>query len=254
MKVQKRHQLVIEFIRKKNKVTVDELSKKFNTSHETIRRDLSQLANIGKIQKIHGGAVLPRMLEEGSFHSRTLKNVEEKINIAKCAAKLFSHGETLFIDTGSTTRYFAEEIINIGTHLKVITNSVEIAHIIAKNSKNQVFLLGGQYNCDNRQTVGAMMQRQTQYLRAHHAVLTVGALGTKFGVMDFNIEEAQIAQTFIKQSASVTIIVDASKFERLTTFRVCSLSEIDRIICDVMPPENLHNAIKEADIDLIIAD
>ena len=85
-----------------------ELAGLFGISQETIRRDLTALANSGRIQKIHGGAIMPLVFGEGSFQQRMTNNAEAKTRIASRAADLFSADETLFIDTGSTTLYFAE--------------------------------------------------------------------------------------------------------------------------------------------------
>lgn len=254
MKVQKRHECILEALRKKKKISVDELSEEFQVSHETMRRDLSLLANEGKLQKVHGGAILPKTLEEGSFLHKMSKNEEAKIKIAECAVELFSQNETLFIATGSTTIFFAEKILDSAIHIKVVTNSVEIAQTVAKKPENQVFLLGGHYMHDTRQTVSAMVLNQIKDFRAHHAVLTIAALGAEFGAMDLNLEDAQIAQTFIKESASVTVLVDSSKFESLATFQVCPLSDIDRVVCDIEPPQQLREALIEAGVELFVVD
>lgn len=252
MKVKKRHERIIESLQIKKKVSVDELSDEFDVSNETMRRDLSILANEGKLQKIHGGAVLPKTLDDSSFLMRMSNNSDAKIKIAERAIKLFNQNETLFIVAGSTNIFFAEKISSSNINIKVITNSVEIAQAVAKKPENQVYLLGGYYEHNNRQTVSAMVLSQIKDFRAHHTILTVAALGTDFGAMDLHIEEAQIAQTFIKQSANVTLLIDSSKFEDLATFQVCPLSDIDRLVCDKQPPQHLRDALLEADVQIIV--
>ena len=194
MKIKLRQAKIVEIIRKNEIATVDELSTLLDISRETIRRDLSAMANAGKIQKVHGGATLPQVFGEGSFKQRMLNNAEAKGHIAEAASKLFSAGETMFVDTGSTTLYFAEKLSEI-SDLTIVTNSTDIAGTIAGSATgNKTFLLGGEFNSDNRQTVGAMVAEQIRSFRAHHAVLTIGGLDGRTGAMDYNIEEAQVAR------------------------------------------------------------
>jgi len=99
---------IANIIRQRDHVTVNELAEALNISRETIRRDLAELARVGKVQKFHGGASLPMVTGEGHFHDRMGKNVAAKVRIAATAVKLISPNETILIDTGSTTLYFAE--------------------------------------------------------------------------------------------------------------------------------------------------
>ena len=261
MKIKHRQQKIVEITRKQKRVTVEELAALLNISRETIRRDLTDLAKYGKIQKIHGGATLPRVFGEGSFQQRMSDNAEAKTRIAQAAVSLFEEGETLFIDTGSTTLYLAEKLSEV-SGLTIITNSAEIAKVASSdpanvkmvdNTNNRVFLLGGEFSLDNRQTIGTMVTSQIRLFRAHHAVLTIGALDGRTGAMDFNIDEAQVARAMIEQSQSVTILMDSSKFDQLASFEVCSLARIDRIVCDRAPPPSLAEAMKNAGINVIQA-
>ena len=253
MKIKQRQGKIVEIIRKKEQVTVEELAVKLNISRETIRRDLTSLANSGKIRKIHGGATLPQVFGEGSFQQRMSDNPEAKARIAAAASRLFSAGQTLFVDTGSTTLHFAEKLSEV-SGLTIVTNSTEIAGTVSSSaSGNRTFLLGGEFSPDNRQTVGTMVATQIRLFRAHHAVLTVGALDGRTGMMDYNIEEAQIARAMIEQSESVTVLVDSSKFNEVASFEVCSLAQIDRLVCDVSPPDALGDALMAAGVQIILA-
>ena len=243
---------IVEFIRKHERATVDELAVLLDVSRETIRRDLTSLANVGKIQKVHGGAVLPRVFGEGSFQQRMLDNAEAKARIAETAAKLFSTGETVFIDTGSTTLHFAEKLSEV-SGLTIVTNSTDIANTISAAAMgSRTFLLGGEFSPDNRQTVGTMVATQVRSFRAHHAVLTIGGLDGRTGAMDYNIEEALVARAMIEQSESLTVLTDSSKFNAVASFEVCSLARINHLVCDVMPPGALGKALTDAGVKIIL--
>lgn len=242
---------IISIIKERSSVTVKELAGMLQISKETVRRDLSRLAGAGKILKFHGGASLSKMTEEGSFQERMSENSAAKILIASKAARLIKPGETVFIDTGSTTLYFTEKISET-PHLTVITNSAPIARIIDLSpSQSKAFLLGGEFNGDNQQTFGSLAVSQIRSFRAHHVVLTVTAIDLRTGIMDFCIEEAQLARAMIEQAESVTILVDSSKFGRIAAFEVCGFDLITNLVCDKEPPAEIKNALENNSVNLI---
>ncbi|HID69920.1 MAG TPA: DeoR/GlpR transcriptional regulator [Desulfobacterales bacterium] len=244
---------IVNIIRQKNRVEVGELADFLQISRETIRRDLSELVRAGKVQKFHGGASLPMMTGEGPFRDRMSENAPAKAFIANEAAKLIVPGETVLIDTGSTTLYFAEKLAEI-PNLTIVTNSAEIAGVISlAPSQSKTFLLGGEFSGDNRQTVGSMAISQVRTFRAHHAVLTIGALDIRTGIMDFCIEEAQVARAMIEQAESLTVLADSTKFGRIASFEVCGLDRVTNLVCDQQPAGKIKSALKEAGVKIIIA-
>jgi len=253
MTPRERKSKIVNIIRQRTRVTVEELAHSLNISRETIRRDLTELARLGKVQKFHGGASLPIMTGEGPFRDRMGENIDEKVRIATEAVKLVTPGETLFIDTGSTTLYFAEQLTAI-SDLTVITNSAEIARAMSLSTANaNIFLLGGEFKGDNRQTIGTMAISQIRSFRAHHAILTIGALDSRTGIMDFCINEAQIAKAMIEQAESVTILADTSKFGRIASFEVCCLEQVTHLVCDHGPDDALKSVLIEAGVNVIHA-
>ena len=245
---------ILAIVRRKKRVHVDELAHHLHISRETIRRDLTELARAGKIQKFHGGAELPGVKGEGRFQERMAENVPAKVAIASRATQLVTPGETLFIDTGSTTLYFAEKLAEI-PNLTIVTNSAEIARISSSApGATQVFLLGGEFNGDNRQTVGSMAIAQIRSFRAHHAILTISAIDERTGIMDFNIHEARIARAMIKQAESVTVLVDSSKFGRIASFEVCEMNGITNLVCDRPPAAPLLHKLRDAGVNIFYAE
>ena len=133
MRPRDRQLRIIDLVRTQGKVSVDELTQRFSSSAETIRRDLSQLSADGKLKKIHGGAVALRDYGEGAFAQRMQQNAGAKRLIADKARGLVSAGDSLLIDTGSTTLVAAEALATIDG-LTVVTNSTAIARVISATS------------------------------------------------------------------------------------------------------------------------
>lgn len=246
-----RQDLIVDQVHAQGRVTVEALAEAFDASRETIRRDLTVLAEIGKIQKIHGGAKVLRIGGEGSFQERLSRNAPAKKVIAELASTLVSSGDTLFIDTGSTTLSFAREIARVDD-LTIITNSTEIAKAIsAGNSTSKVFLLGGAYDGDNMETFGPLAIEQLRHFQASHAILTVGGLGAESGITDFNSEEAHLARAMIEQSKTLVVLADSTKFGEMGAFRVCALDKIDYLVSDVLPDDEFVGALKKANVNVM---
>lgn len=239
---------IAEAVRRHGKVSVEQLAARFKTSHETIRRDLSALAEAGSVQKFHGGAKLPRRQEEGPFRERMAMNAVAKRVIAEKAARLIAPGDTLFIDTGSTTLMCAEEIAKIGG-LTVITNSTRIAAVMAeRGNRTVIFLLGGRFDGDNKETVGPTAISEIQSFHADHALITIGALDCAAGATDFNFDEAQVARAMMENADSLIVVADATKFQRRAAFTVCPLERIAALVADRPPSGDLAAALAAAQV------
>lgn len=243
-------------VRERERVTVDALAEALGTSKETIRRDLTDLADRGRLRKIHGGATLaePRAYGpdfEGPFQARLLENADAKLAIARRAIQLFEPGETMFVDTGTTTLLFSEELAQ-ASGFTIITNSAAIAASAARGTSNTTFLIGGEYRADGTESLGPLAVEQIARFHAAHAVLAVGSVEA-VGILDFDLKEAEVARAMIAQARSVTVLADASKFGRGGLIKVAPLSAVERIITEVEPSGEIAIALKDAGVSVIVA-
>jgi DeoR family glycerol-3-phosphate regulon repressor len=242
MKPHERQPQIEAIIRREGEVSVEMLAARFEVSSETIRRDLGSLAERGRVQKVHGGARRPWLVAEPSHGERSVASAAEKLQIGRRLAGLVAPGETLFIDTGSTTLAAAEALAAV-PGLTVITNSCRLAERLAQaGSDAAIHLLGGRYGADNAQTTGSAVIEQIAFFRADRAVLTVAALDPEVGAMDASHDEAQVARAMIRHARSLTVLADATKFGRHAAFAVCGTEDIDQVVSD----GRLAKAHKEA--------
>lgn len=250
MRPQERQAQIIDTVRIHGKAKVEELARMFSTSVETIRRDLVTLDRRGKIEKVHGGAIPPRFVSESPFRERMQTNGLAKRQLARKALELVIPGETLMIDTGSTTLVFAEELAQIDD-LTVITNSTAIARVVASgNASAQVILLGGNYREDNRQTCGIMAIEQLNRFNANKAILTVGAINADNGVMDYDLEEALMGRAMLRQARLGVVLADSSKFGVSAPHIVAPLDGIGALVCEQPPAAALGGALKRARVEV----
>lgn len=250
MRPQRRQAEIAELVSRTGGVSVDALAREFHVSAETIRRDLGQLAEFGLVEKVHGGARRSRLLTEGTFQERMAENLSAKERIADKLLDLVVSGDTIFVDTGTTSLICARRLATV-PGLTVITNSVRVAKDLAAGRQSTVCLLGGEFREDNAQTVGPITIEQIRRFQADHAVITIAALDAAAGAMDASIEESYVARAMIECSRSLFIVADASKFDRKAAFGVCRLDEIDVLVSDRRPAPALSAALGRADVEIL---
>ncbi len=246
MKPQQRRTRVLDIIEREGEVTVDTLASDFGVSAETIRRDLAALAEEGSVQKVHGGARRMRLHAEGSFDERMDEAAAGKNEIARKLAQIVKPGDTCLIDTGSTTLACAHALTSTAG-LTIVTNSVRIAHVMARGTGNaRVHLIGGLYAPDNGESVGADAIEQIARFRADYAIVGVAALDTSAGAYAADFDEASIARAMCSNARKIVVVAHVDKFGRQAAHRICRLDEIDILVCDGTPETQTRLALQSA--------
>lgn len=248
-----RREAILGLAREKHELTVDEIAGRFACSRETVRRDLAWLDARGLLRRIHGGAQQPKAAREPAFRERLGAHAEEKRRIARAAAVLFEPGDTLMIDSGSTTEAFAEALAALAPPT-VITNSLRIAaRLGAAAVPGRVIVIGGELRAETGQMLGALALAQIAEFRADHAVIGVGAIDETGRLMDYDAEEALFARAAMARSAAVTVLADHSKFTRAALLRIADATRISRLVTDAPPPPPLARALAAAAVAVIVA-
>jgi DeoR/GlpR family transcriptional regulator of sugar metabolism len=249
VKPKDRQMKILEIVGRDGAASVETLAGTFDVSIETIRRDLSDLASTGVLHKVRGGARRIRLFAEGSFEERRFEAAEAKAAIARTLLGVVEPGDTLFIDTGTTTLACAEELAR-RDGLTVITNSAVIAQRMGATGRHKVFMVGGTWHPGNGETVGAIAIDQIARFQADHAVIGVAAMDAEGGAMDADFDEAQIARAMIASARHVIVLAHGGKFGRRAAFRVCRLDEIDMLVSDREPDGPLAAALAEAGVEV----
>jgi DeoR family glycerol-3-phosphate regulon repressor len=246
-----RRERILEHLRAGGRVGVAFLAERLGASRETIRRDLGALAADGLVRKLHGGAVLPEPKGEDAFAARLRQHAAGKRAVARRAARLFAPGDTLFLDTGTTTLALAEEL-GRRSGLTVITNGLALARAIGRGAGNRVFLLGGAYREEAAECLGGLVLEQLARFRAAHAVITVAGIGPE-AVTDHDPGEAEVARAMVARAEAVTVVADGSKLGRTAPFEVCPLGRVGRLVVDKAPEGGLADALGAAGTEVILA-
>ena len=226
---------------------VAELAARLEVSGETIRRDVKALENRGLVAHLHGAVALRNLLREPAFQKRLDQNAEAKKIIARRAAGLINNGDSLMLDTGSTTSFVARALSD-HQDLMVVTNCSEIARILSASGRNRVYLAGGEFRADDAAVFGASATAFVQQFRVRWAVLSIGAINLVDGFMDYHLIEAEFSRAVIGQANHIMVVADHSKFGNQASVKVCSLDAVDRVVTDAPPPPLFATAMREAGI------
>lgn len=237
---EERQQYIINELYRDGKVVVNDLCEQFHISRDTIRRDLSELENQGILKRVFGGAV-PFKLPVPNIDARNHVRKNEKYSIAKKALGLIKRDSMIAIDGGSTNLVLAS-LLPLSFPLRVVTNSFPIAQELRKRPKADVIFIGGRCDKGSQTTVGDMAVMQLQRFHFDQCFIGVYAIDSKYGVSIPSPYEAEagVKRRFIECSDEVIAMCASDKLEKTADYRICSVDEISRIVCENPVDEKLN--------------
>jgi DeoR/GlpR family transcriptional regulator of sugar metabolism len=216
-----RRQSLLELLHKQPGLRVPEIALTLGISEGTVRNDLNALEEDGHLTRVHGGAVLNNAMQLPNvvFGIRHLEHAKEKNCIGQGAVQLVNDGESILLDASSTAYYLA---LNLKDHtrLRVITNGIEVARLLAQNPTNTVILIGGVVNQDGSSVTGLLSEQIIAELHIQKAFVSCSGFSVERGMTEVHFEEAQLKRKAIESVRQVFALVDSSKLghEDLTPF------------------------------------
>ncbi|RYG72412.1 DeoR/GlpR transcriptional regulator [Lentibacillus lipolyticus] len=226
-----RRDFIMKAVQEEGKVDINDLSDELNVSAMTIRRDLVQLEEDGKLIRTHGGAVLPKpLITETPFSTKQSKQTEQKKLIAKKTLPLIKAGQTIILDSGTTTLELAR-LLAPRDDITVITNDIKIAAELI-DSQLKVLVAGGEL----QNNVGALYGPQThQFLKNIHVdtfFLGAHAIDMEAGITSPTFEKSLIKQLMIEAAETTWLVADSSKFEQKAFSKVCDFDQLSGFVTD----------------------
>jgi DeoR family transcriptional regulator, glycerol-3-phosphate regulon repressor len=252
LKVRNRHANIISALRQHGSLSIAELAALLDVSDETIRRDAAPLEENGEVLKLHGALALPHNIGEASFERRMRDAAPAKLAIARAAVQIVRDGDSLIIDTGTTTTFFARELRQ-RRNLTVVTNSTENARILADVPGNKVYLAGGEMEADSGAAYGQAATEFAARFHVKHAFLSIGGIIAEIGPMNATVLEAQFAATALRCATHRVILADSSKFASKAFIKVCDFSEVEVIVTEKPPPPEFFATFNASGTKLVIA-
>ncbi len=244
---------ILEIIDSEGKVKVSELSKLFNVSEVTIRNDLDQLEKKNLLIRAHGGAMkLKRAGIDYELDVKAKKNRTQKIAIGKKAASLIKNGDTIILDSGTTTLEIAKNLAKF-SNLTVITNSLNIAGQLVEFPDIKVIMLGGILRRKSLSFVGIKAIESLKNYYCDKVFIGVDGIDTQYGISTPNVDEAHLNNIMINNSREVIVVTDSSKFKNRSFAYIAPIQKVTTIITDENIPDDEKEKIEKFGIHLLIA-
>lgn len=229
MKPKERQAYILEKVRQEKSATVEELSKIFSVSVQSIRKDINFLCEEGLLRRTYGGVEMALQKDNISYDSRKIIHFDEKKIIAKLIAKQIPNNSSLFFSIGTTPEIIAKELIN-HKNLKIFTNNINVALVCCENSSFEVTLHGGLLRNKHRDIVGNDIENFFSSYRVDFGIYGVGAIEEDGSLLDFTQEECQAREAISKSSKKIFLVADYSKFGRNAYIRSGNISNRNNFV------------------------
>ena len=250
--VEERRRRILHLLDEEDRVTVENLVERFDVSAVTIRGDLDALADGGSLVRSHGGA-LKRLEGDLRIAVKETLNHREKLRIAHAAARLIRRGDTIILDSGTTTAEIAKQIKSLKLDsLTVVTNGLNVAMHLADLAHVRLFLVGGLMRHMSYSTVGPQAEQMLSGLTADHLFLGVDGLDPEVGLTTPDVLEAQLNSLMIRIAREVTVVADSSKFSRRSLSVISGIDDVRRVITDHKADPQMVSTLRERGIDVML--
>ncbi len=251
--ISNRHEQIITLIKTTGFATVEEMAKKFNVTPQTIRRDINRLDEDGYISRYHGGAGLSVSTENIDYRHRKELLLDEKRKIAQMVASMIKDNSSLFLNIGTTTEYVAEELVSHNNKLRIITNNLNVAAIMSKKQDFEVIVAGGIVRSRDCGIIGEAAIKFIRQFKVDIGVIGISGIELDGTLLDYDFKEVYVARAIIENSRKIYLVADHSKFGRNAMVKLGHIKEIDTLITDKEPPEQLMEVLRNNDVALELA-
>jgi len=253
MLANQRRDKIIEMLNEDGTVKVSVLSQVFKVSEVTIRQDLEKLEQEGLIEREHGGAFLKNLGQQvRDFALANLINLDKKERIGKKAAEFIENGDTIILDSGTTTTEIARNIVD-RRNLTVITNSINIVMILGSNPSINVILTGGEFKAPTLSLTGQKAADFFNGLHVDKLFLATAGISLKSGLTYPSLSDIAVKKAMIDSAETVYLVADSTKIGKGSLASLGALSLIHYLITDSEITEKDKEIFIQNEIDFIIA-
>ncbi|MEM9912679.1 MAG: DeoR/GlpR family DNA-binding transcription regulator [Pseudomonadota bacterium] len=243
---------IVSIARREGMVTVEGLVSRFGVTPQTIRRDLTELADEGQLERVHGGALLPSKTTNIGYSERRGLNQAAKVDIARACAKEIPNNCSVFLNIGTTTEAVAAELVH-HEGLLVVTNNLNIATELSGADGIELVVTGGNFRRSDGGLIGDLAKQTIRQFRFDYAIIGCSALHEDGDILDYDFLEVGVSKEIIDCSEHVFLVADAAKFDRKAPARIASLASVEAFFTDRAPPARTEAVCNAANTRIFIA-
>ena len=240
-------------VREHGAMSVEALAERFGVTLQTVRRDVTLLAEAGLLARFHGGVRVPSSTTENiAYRQRQQLNLSAKQAIARCVAAAVPNDCSLIINIGTTTECIARELLR-HKGLRVITNNLNVAAILSDNPNCDVMVAGGTVRTRDRGIVGEATVAFMRRFKVDIGLIGISGIEADGTLRDFDVHEVEVSRAIVEQSREVWLATDHSKFNRPAMVELAALSRLDRLFTDAAPPDPFAALLLDAGVRCDVA-
>ena len=243
-----RQQSIKDILRDRREMTVRELARAYGVSETTIRRDLKELRGTSGLRRIHGGAAFMEDVEPPVV-ARRRENAEEKLALARYAATRILDGATVFIGSGSTMSYLAEELV-FRPELTVITNACNVAVTLASATGVNVCMTGGALRRGEMSLIGPLAENSVTTLEFETAFMSVQGIEVTTGLSNSFVPEASMDRVVVAHAPRLVVVVESYKLGRVAPVNIGSTDAVDLLITSKLADPDQVDQLRDAGINV----
>lgn len=250
MFAEERQKKISELLKEQSSLKVSALTEIFNVSESTIRRDLQEMDEKGLLTRTHGGAVSIQSTSfEPSFKEKEIEDHDKKVIIGKIAASMIKDGDTILLDSGTTTLEVAK---HINAHkVTVITNSIDIASVLLHNENIDLIVTGGSMRFTTRAMVGTITENVLKNFRVDKAFIGTNGISIEEGITTPNFAEAQTKKAMMNVANKVIVLADSSKFNKVCFSVISPIRAVSSIITSGNLDKEILKDFEDAGVEII---
>lgn len=249
----KRQAHIMEVLIKEEAMSVSELAELLDVSSVTIRKDLNELEQAGKLYRSHGKArIINPFTLNRSVSEKEKMAPEQKDAIGREAAKLIDRDDSIIIASGTTVHALARNIKPIH-RLTVVTASLQVSVILSQDESNDIIQLGGMLRHSSLSVVGQYSKSILENCSFSKLFIGVDGIDFNYGFTTTDMREAELNQQMMRAAQKVIVLADSTKFGRRGFAKIGNIEDIDMIITDSGINPNIVKQIKEHGIEVIVA-
>ncbi|ESH87775.1 DeoR faimly transcriptional regulator [Cupriavidus sp. HPC(L)] len=253
MTLNPRQTALLEEVRSQGFASIEELARKFGVTLQTVRRDVNLLAENGMLARFHGGVRMDGSTTENiAYRQRQLLNAEGKARIARAVAAAVPEGCSLILNIGTTVEEIARALVH-HRGLRVITNNLHVANILADNQDCEVIVAGGVLRSRDRGIIGEATVEFIGQFKVDIGLIGISGIEADGTLRDYDFREVKVARTIIEHSREVWLAADATKFNRQAMVELAHLSQIDRLFTDEPLRAPFEQIVADSGVKCVVA-
>lgn len=245
-----RHALILSMLEVQEYVSIESMAEQCGTSAQTIRRDLSELAEKGQLVRYHGGARLPEQQPENpSYENRNSKNGVAKAAACELLLDLIPDGSTLFLAGGSTMA-IAARVLLARENLTIVTNNLHAAMTLYDKSGFNVFVTGGWLRTASGSLIGEDAAHAVDRFSLDFALISAAGISEQGDLLEFDETLTGPVRTMLRNARQRVLVIDGSKYSAKGIVRATHLREFNHVVSDREPPETIRTVINDLGLTL----